>query len=932
MKKIPIILICFISIGLIYYSSEKTFSSFLETEENETLDGKYVPDEMFFLQRTYPDKKFALNAYKNAVKEANSWRKKQNSRDSWRSEGPGNIGGRMTCLAADPTNPDIIYIGSARGGIFKTEDAGETWTPIFDEHTFLAIGDIEIDPNDPQTIYAGTGDKDISGYPGIGDGLYKSTDGGISWENIGLEEQTIISKIEVHPTNSELIYVSAMGLPFERNLQRGLYKSTDGGNSWSEILQLGDQTGVIDFLIDPTNPDIVYAAGWDRIRNNQESTTYGMGARVYKTTDGGNSWTNLDNNWPTTDSLSRVGLCMHPTNPNIIYAEIVGKDFQLQSILKSTNGGTNWNEVTSFQLGNALGGFGWYFGKIRLNPYNPNDLYILGVDLWRTSDEGQNWEMATPSWFSYQVHADKHDLIFLDANTLVLATDGGAYISYNNGDSWEDFENIPITQFYRVKANPHQSEDYWGGAQDNGTTNGNYLYYNNWGRRNGGDGFSVQFNGEDEYVVYSESQYGNIGVSENGGFSWDDATQGIDASDRVHWDAPYLVSTHNPDILYTGTYRIYKSDIGAVPYWTTISDDLTDGIIYGENFHTISTIAESCADENILYAGTTDANVWRSTNGGSSWENITQNLPERYVTHITTSCTNAQEVWVSHSGYKDNDFIPHLHHSSDAGNTWTDISGTLPNLGVNNIAVHPLDENLIFVATDGGVFYSKDKGQYWNILGDNLPSIPVYDIDIDESDNRLIAGTFGRSIYSIDISEFIDLNITVATNNDTLEVEESPFYFTSAEILNNDNTNYGSLNSVELLSNNALWGEIFQQNNLFTYTTNENYALDSLEYFTCNGEICDTATIYLQINIDVIGLNTLRPPTISVYPNPTQEDLYISDITDIIAINLYNISGQKMTIDKPSGNKISLKAFPQGTYFLQIETRNKFFVFKCLKQ
>jgi len=456
---------------------------------------KYAPDDHFFMSRTYPDFKFATKSYQRALEDVRRDRKEasQNQQrsfdESWINQGPTNIGGRITALAVDPNASNIVYAGTPRGGVFKTTDDGNSWQPIFDEQSFLTIGDIEIDPNNSNVLYVGTGDKDISSHVGIGDGLYKSIDAGQTWEHLGFTEDRIISRVEVHPTNSDLLYVATMGIPFERNTTRGLYLSEDAGESWNNVLQLGEAAGVTDILIHPTNPDIIYAAGWNRIRNNTESVSYGIDGKVWKTSDRGVTWEFLEGNWPT-DSLSRIGLAMDPEDPEVIYAEIVNKDHGFGYLMKWDADSTAWESLPvtlNGDGGDILGNFGWYFGKVRINPFNRDQIFVLGVDLWMTEDQGQTWAMKSPIWWTYEVHADKHDLVFLDEFDWLLATDGGIYRTQDGGVNWYDYENLPNTQLYHVQFNPHASGDIWAGAQDNGTMsgqiNGNQNFQRRWGRR-----------------------------------------------------------------------------------------------------------------------------------------------------------------------------------------------------------------------------------------------------------------------------------------------------------------------------------------------------------------------------------------------------------------------------------------------------------------
>ncbi len=755
-KMIRLLVVFFVMMFLIYLviSNKGTTN---KTEEGESLG---YPSEHFYLQRSYPDMLPDLNAIQAAMNiattDAAAARRSSATgfNASWQTEGPGNIGGRINAVTVHPTDPNIIYVGNAAGGIFKTTNGGTNWFPIFDDKAYLGIACIVLDPIDPNIVYVGTGDPNISGFPVIGDGIYKSVNGGVTWTHVGLTPQRIVSRIVIDPTNTSVIYAATMGLPFVRNTDRGLYKSVDGGSTWNQILFISDDAGVIDLVMDPSNPNVLYAAGWNRIRNNQESVTTGQAAKVYKTTDGGASWNILSNGLPQTDQ-SRVGLCISNSNPNVLYAIVVGTDYQHQGIYKTTNGGVLWNAVSATGLpSDFLGGFGWYFAQIRVNPTNPNDIMVLGVDMYRSTNSGADFSISVPPWWSYDVHADKHDFVYAANNTWYVATDGGLYKSVDLGNNWTDIENIPNTQFYRVVNNPHVPGTYTGGAQDNGTTTGNAASFNSWPRLLGGDGFQARHHPTDPMILTGETQNGSLFISYDDGQNWSGFTNGIDNNDRRNWDMPYIQSTHNPDNYYTGTYRPYKYSSGS---WTDIGPDITDGIIFGDRYHTVSTLAESPMQNGKLYYGTTDGNVWYSPNDGAAWIDRTTGLPDRYVTSLKSSVQTANRVFVSHSGYKSNDFIPHVHRSDNDGQTWVDISGNLPQIAVNSLFIYPNSDDIIFAGTDGGVYATLNGGGSWQRLGNNMPVIPVYDLDLDVANNRLIAGTHARSIMTYPIDSLLIL-------------------------------------------------------------------------------------------------------------------------------------------------------------------------------
>ena len=749
-----------------------------ELPTSDRFEEKHEPSDEFFMQRANLDGTFAFKAYTDGLKAAKQTaevRTIDGFEEEWTTQGPGNIGARANIVTVNPIDNDIIYAGFSGGGVFKTTDGGATWNSIFDDQVFLAIGEITLDPVDPNIVYVGTGDVNINGYTFLGDGLWRSMDGGETWTNLGLEEQRIISKVIIDPTNSNNIFAATMGVPFVRDNNRGLYRSTDNGSTWEQILFLSDSTGIIDMVMNPNDPQMIYAVGWDRIRNNVESIIRGTGAKVYKTIDGGDTWETVEGGLPNNEPHGRMGLAMYEADPNIIYVQYVGTNSQLEAIYRTDDGGENWypipiDEDQNGLNDNSMGGFGWYFGKIRVSPTDPDDIYLLGIELWRTRDAGNAWERATPEWWLYDVHADKHDLTYLQDGGVLLATDGGLYRSDFDNEIWEDIENIPTTQFYRVAYNPHDPNQYYGGAQDNGTTGGNADDINGWDRIFGGDGFQPAFDPDNPDRFFVETQRGNINVTLDGGFNFSNATSGLDGNESRNWDMPYFISTHDPLVLYTGRERVYMG-FGENPEWSPISEDLSDGIAVQHRYHHITAIHESPIVEGLLYAGTGDGNVWRRDDAGASWILLSENLPDQYVTNVTASPSNDDVVYVTHSGYRENDFLPRIHRSMDKGLTWEDISSNLPDLAINELEVLPeTGDSIMFVATDGGVYGTVSAGTEWERLGSNMPVVAVYDIVVNEAKNELVAGTFARSIMSYPLdSIFVEDDPTVSIENPDLK-------------------------------------------------------------------------------------------------------------------------------------------------------------------
>lgn len=763
-----ILILAALVLGLLYFvvSSLKKDEA-LTTPETETEKSEIPPQDEFFAAREYPQFLPDIAAWSEAFAQASlqmAERGPNGSLDApWTVQGPGNIGARVNTIKVHPTNHDIIYAGYSNGGIWKTTNGGQSWFPIFDQQPFLTISDIVLDPQNPNIIYAGTGDKNIGGYVSIGDGIWKSTDAGQTWQHLGLAAQRIISKIVIHPQNSNIIYAATMGLPFERNNDRGLYKSTNGGQTWQQVLFIDNQTGIIDLEMSPNNPEVLYASSWVRIRTNSESVVSGTKSGVWKSSNGGASWTRLEGGLPT-NRKSRVSLAIDPSNANRVLAMYADSTLSFHNIYETVNAGTTWTPTPNIGLDPGFqGGFAWYFGGLEINPFNTDDVWAGGVEMWRSLDRGANWVMTTPEWWLYEVHADMHEIVFLSENEILIGTDGGIYRTTDSGFSWLKIENIPATQFYRVAYNRFVPKAYYGGAQDNGSTAGNATDINNWFRLYGGDGFQPRFHPDNPNIFYFETQNGGLaGTLDSIGF--DDATIGIDGSDRRSWDMPYMFSKHEPEFMYAGTYRIYQS-IGHLPNWFPVSEDLTDGVIFGNSYHVITALDESDQTPGLLYAGTSDANVWRGDVDNQAWVNISAGLPQRYVSSIHPSPSVSNRVFVTQTGYRDNDFSSHIHRSDNNGATWIPIAGDLPPVSINDVLIVPnRGDSVLCVATDWGVYVTLNSGVNWKKLGTGMPNVRVFDLDINPSQKTLIAGTFARSIMTFPLDSLKSELISGADN------------------------------------------------------------------------------------------------------------------------------------------------------------------------
>jgi photosystem II stability/assembly factor-like uncharacterized protein len=662
----------------------------------------------------------------------------------WRLEGPENIGGRINALQADPFNPDRIFAGSSAGGLFVTEDGGGSWNPSTDDFAWMAMGSIAFHPTQEGTVYLGTGDPQISSHPRLGNGVWKSTDAGENWTHLGLDSARIVSKLLVLEDAPEIVVAATMGNPAVNGPDRGLYRSTNSGSSWTQVLLPSDSAGVNDVAYDP-DTGIMVAAGWNRLRNSTNSLVVGADSKLFRSDDQGETWDPVISPWEDEDRC-RIGLSEHDGR---FYALVVGVDMQLDNIYKSSDGGHTWFPIIPENNipNNALGGFGWYFSKIRVNPWNPDDITILGVDVWNSTDGGISWSQMAPAWWEYSVHADKHDMQWLGPNSCILATDGGAYRTDDHGITWSDIEDLPNSQFYRVEVNPHYPGRYTGGAQDNGTTSGSYEATTEWNRDRGGDGFTPIFHPTDPNYRIATVQFAVFAYSLDPPtdifYDWTTIAD-TDYDDRNGWDSPIMLHPANPDVLWTGTQRMWKMVGGPWGEWEAMSEDLTYNIEPALSYRVITSIAGSPFDENVVAAGTADGRVWITQDGGATWQEMDEGLPNRYVTDLYFDPFDENGIFCTVSGYRDYQYTPHILRA-EIGGTWTAISGDLPEHPVNSIVA--LSNDTWAVASDAGVFATVNSGVNWERLG-TMPWIPVYDLVVDNDQNRLVAGTFARSVQS----------------------------------------------------------------------------------------------------------------------------------------------------------------------------------------
>ncbi|HKL40062.1 MAG TPA: T9SS type A sorting domain-containing protein, partial [Cryomorphaceae bacterium] len=506
--------------------------------------------------------------------------------------------------------------------------------------------------------------------------------------------------------------------------------------------------------MNPENPSVLYAAGWNRIRTSLESIAEGDDAIIFKTTDGGETWEELNNGLPE-GPMSRIGLHLWEGDPSVLFALYVNPSYQLEGVYKSQDAGESFETIPTFDIPeNALGGFGWYFGKLGVNPTNQEEISVLGIDLYSTVNGGNNWVMSAPPWFEYTVHADKHDMVYLGPQDILLATDGGLFRTTDGAASWQDVDQIPNTQFYRIATSPHDLSLIYGGAQDNGTSiSTGEEPTDDWIRFFGGDGFQPIVDPIFENLTYVTVQNGIFYSIDTDFGEFLFLNNGYPPEERVNWDAPLRMDHNDNSVLYMARERVYKMEDAPFGFWEPISPVLVEDTDLFFSRRNVSTIDQSKVNGEVFYAGTSDGKAWVSQNGGDSWADISDGLPGFYVTDVKASPFDEAEVLISVSGYRNNDETPHLYLSSDYGQNWIPVSGNLDEMPVNHIEIY--DETTWFIASDNGVYMTVDNGLNWYRSGANFPFVVVTDLEIQTETNRLIAGTFGVSTFSADIAELV---------------------------------------------------------------------------------------------------------------------------------------------------------------------------------
>jgi photosystem II stability/assembly factor-like uncharacterized protein len=709
-----------------------------------------------------------------AEKPASTWSAATWSGLKFRSIGPALTSGRIADIAVDPTKPSRWFVASASGGVWKTENAGTSWTPVFDHEGSYSIGCVTIDPNNPFTVWVGTGENNNQRALGYGDGVYKSLDGGRSWTRMGLENSQHIAKIIVDPKDSNTVYVAAIGPVWSGGGDRGVYKTTDGGKTWKAVLTISENTGVTDLVMDPRDPNVLIAAAFQRRRHVWTYIGGGPESAVYKTTDGGASWRKVMTGLPSGD-LGRIGLAISPKDPDVVYAMVETAD-DSGGVFRSTDRGETWQKRGGyFSSGN-------YYVEIYADPANVDRVYSMDTFLQVSNDGGKTWHNLGEDW----KHVDNHVIWVDPANTdhMLTGCDGGVYETFDAAKSWNFKANLPVAQFYRVTVDDSSPVyNVYGGMQDNSSVGGpsrtlgeNGITNQDWFFTFGGDGFTSKVEPGNPDIVYALLQYGTIarfdrktgqdlGIQPQAGPGQPPL--------RWNWDAPLLISPFSPTRLYFAANILFRSDDRGST-WKAVSPDLTrqldrntlkvmgrvwppDAVAKDQStsiFGNIVSLDESPLAEGLLYVGTDDGLVQVSEDGGTTWRKDEKfpGVPDMtYVSDLTASPHDANTVYAAFNNHKMGDFKPYLLKSTDRGRTWTSIAGNLPERGsVWTVAEDPDDAGLLFAGTEFGLFFTKDGGKDWIQLKGGLPTIAVRDMAFQRREHDLVIATFGRGIYILD--------------------------------------------------------------------------------------------------------------------------------------------------------------------------------------
>lgn len=691
----------------------------------------------------------------------------------WNSIGPVFSGGRVECIAPVPGKPSVMYVGIGSGGLWKTVNNGVTWIPIFDPQPSIAIGDVAVSPSVPNTVWVGTGEVLLarSSLPGMG--VFKSNDGGRNWQCMGLKDTQHVARVLIHPEDSDTVFIAAIGHQHSPNEQRGVYRTKDGGQSWSRILYVDDRTAAIDLVMHPTEPNVLYASMWDRSVQGQMHR--GTGSGVYKTQDGGESWTRLAGGLPRGEHVGRIAIDVANREPNVLYALV--DEGAKDGFYRSSDSGETW--VKTYDKLQAR----WDWCEIRVSPDNEDEVYSIGQNSFVTKDGGHNFTKIAGDIIHLLphgadvIHLDTHAMWINSANPdhVIFGTDGGVFVTHDRCRTWLHLNNMPIAECYAVTYDMDDPYNVYVGTQDNAALFGpathrpnpgrpdawQHVYLDPWG---GGDSYFTYRDPTDPETIYYEHQLGALRRKNMATGQTVNIQPRIDGEElRFAWMTPFFPSKFDGHTLYYGANRVFKStNRGDV--WQPISGDLvSDTVVPNVRYRAITTLAESSIQPGVLFAGSDNADLAVTSDDGLTWDRIDLGLPKRSITRVAPSPHELNRVFVTLSGAGLDDYAAYVFRSDDMGKTWQSISLGLPAEPMNVILEDPQVPDLIYVGTDMGVYASLNGGRHWHSLCANLPTASIYDLFVHPRDNELVIGTHGRSVYVSDALPIQDAARTVTT-------------------------------------------------------------------------------------------------------------------------------------------------------------------------
>jgi photosystem II stability/assembly factor-like uncharacterized protein len=746
------------------------------------------------------------------------------SQVKYRSIGSTRHSGRFVDFAVYEKNPATFYAALASGGLWKTINNGITFEPVFDEAGAISIGDITIDQKNPDVVWVGTGEANNSRTAYYGDGIYKSTDGGKTWANMGLKNSQHIGRIILHPKNPDVVWVAAEGPLYSEKGDKGVYKSTDGGRTWKKVLSVtvdNREIGIVDLVMDPTNPDIFIAAAYDKERKPWTFNAGGPGSALYKSTNGGASWTKLGGGLPG-GILGRIGVDISASNPRVVYANIEncnvdnlttdqrwemmkngiaparGQNEKGDEVYRSNDGGKSWKKVSPD--GQSVGGGpAYYYQQVRIDPTDPEHVYVIGISVWETVNGGKDWKTA------FRFGGDNHAMWIdpKDPKHFLLGYDHGLGITYDSGVNWYHPDFLPVGQFVAVGYDYDYPYHVYGGLQDNGSVKGpstkrggGAIRLEDWKTTGGGDGMYNVVDWDDSRWLYNESQNGPISRIDQ--VTGESSYIQYDKMDRWAWNAPIVISHHNPRVIYHAGNKVVKST-NRGDNWTEISPDLTTNDTLNTHstgniqYFTIVTMEESYLEAGVIWVGTDDGKVWVTKDGGKEWNDLTANIkdhPGYWVSRVEPSHFASGTAYVTVTGYRHDDFRPFIWKTTDYGQTWTSIASNLPDEPICVVREHFRNPDLLFAGTTKQVLVTIDGGKSWSPLRSNMPFVAVEDLKIHPRENDLIVGTHGRSIYIADISWLEQLSPKVLESGMYLFKPENRVQWKATGENNSSSSNY----------------------------------------------------------------------------------------------------------------------------------------------